>query len=91
MKPGVGAGAVPLGFGIASVIFWPSFTNQRIRRQSVNEDHVIAAIIAAGMIARKSGEELSPTEAVSIYGECLSELIEANRPKREFAADAVAE
>jgi hypothetical protein len=51
----------------------------------VNEDHVIAAIIAAGMIARKSGEEVSTAEAVSIYGECLSELIETNRPKREFA------
>jgi hypothetical protein len=57
----------------------------------VNEDHIIAAIIAAGVIARKSGEELSPAEAVSIYGECLSELIDAGRPKREFAADAVSE
>ncbi len=57
----------------------------------MNEDHIIAAIIAAGVIARKSGEELSPAEAVSIYGDCLSELIEAGRPKREFAADAVSE
>jgi len=57
----------------------------------VNEDHIIAAIIAAGVIGRKSGEEVSPAEAVSIYGDCLAELIEVGRPKREFAADAVSE
>ena len=57
----------------------------------MNEDHIVAAIIAAGMIARKSGEELSPAEAASIYGECLSALIEAGRPKRDFTADAVSE
>ncbi len=57
----------------------------------MNEDHIIAAIIAAGMIARKSGEEVNPADAVSIYGECLSELIEAGRPKRAFAVDAVSE
>ncbi len=57
----------------------------------MNEDHIIAAIIAAGMIARKSGEEVSAAEAVSIYGECLSELIETSRPKREFAEVAASE
>ena len=57
----------------------------------MNEDHIIAAIIAAGVIGRKSGEEVSPAEAVSIYGDCLAELIEVGRPKREFAADAVSE
>ncbi len=57
----------------------------------MNEDHIIAAIIAAGMTARKSGEEVSAAEAVSIYSECLTELIESNRPKRELAGAAASE
>lgn len=50
----------------------------------MNEDHIIAAILAAGMIARKSDDDVSPADAVALYGECLSEIIESNRPKREF-------
>lgn len=50
----------------------------------MNEDHIIAAILAAGMIARKSKEEMSPADAVALYAECLSELIDANRPKRDL-------
>lgn len=50
----------------------------------MNEDHIIAAILAAGIIARKSGEELTPADAVATYNQCLSELIEANRPKRDL-------
>ena len=54
----------------------------------MNEDHIIAAILTAGIIARKSEEDVSPAEAVAIYAECLSEFIEANRPKRNLGKAA---
>ncbi len=50
----------------------------------MNEDHIIAAILAAGIIARKSEDELTPADAVALYAECLSEYIDANRPKRDL-------
>ncbi|MDH3411616.1 MAG: hypothetical protein OEM98_03925 [Gammaproteobacteria bacterium] len=50
----------------------------------MNEDHIIAAILAAGMIARKTKEEVSPADAVALYAECLSEFIDSNRPKRDL-------
>lgn len=50
----------------------------------MNEDHIIAAILAAGMIARKTGEEFTAAEAIATYNQCLSELIESNRPKRDL-------
>jgi hypothetical protein len=50
----------------------------------MNEDHIIAAILAAGMIARTGKDDVTAADAVALYGECLSELIEANRPKRDL-------
>ena len=50
----------------------------------MNEDHIIAAILAAGIIARTSKDDLRPADAVALYAECLSELIDANRPKRDL-------
>ena len=50
----------------------------------MNEDHLIAAILAAGLIARKTDGDVSPEDAVALYGQCLSQLIDVNRPKREF-------
>lgn len=50
----------------------------------MNEDHIIAAILASGMISSKSGDGVSAQDAVATYFECLAELIEANRPKRDF-------
>lgn len=50
----------------------------------MNEDHIIAAILAAGMIARKTKDDVSAADAVALYGECLSELIDVNRPKRDL-------
>lgn len=50
----------------------------------MNEDHIIAAILAAGMIARMGKDEVTPADAVALYGECLSELLDANRPKRDL-------
>ncbi len=50
----------------------------------MNEDHIIAAILAAGMIARKTNDDVSAADAVALYADCLSELIDANRPKRNL-------
>ena len=50
----------------------------------MNEDHIIAAILAAGLIAQNKDDNIEPRAAVGIYGLCLSELIESNRAKREF-------
>lgn len=49
----------------------------------MNEDHVIAAILAAGMIAGGKEDALQPADAVSLYNLTLSELIASNRPPRE--------
>ena len=56
----------------------------------MNEDHIIAAILASGMISRKSGDNPSASDTVATYFECLAELIEANRPKRDFRNQAAA-
>ena len=48
----------------------------------MNEDHLIAAILAAGMIAQRRDVGTKPTDAVALYQECLTSLIEANRPPR---------
>ena len=47
----------------------------------MNEDHIIAAILAAGLIS-KSAEDLHPKDAVGIYELTLAELIAASRPAR---------
>lgn len=56
----------------------------------MNEDHIIAAILTSGKIAARSGEEVSASDAVALYFEVLAELIEANRPKRDFEQQAAA-
>jgi hypothetical protein len=59
----------------------PSGVNQGKR---MNEDHIIAAILAAGMIARTGKDDVTAADAVAFYAECLSELLDANRPKRDL-------
>lgn len=54
----------------------------------MNEDHIIAAILASGKISAKSGEDISASDAIALYFEILAELIEANRPKRDFETQA---
>lgn len=54
----------------------------------MNEDHIIAAILAAGLISNNNGDEIQPKDAVGIYSLCLSELIEANRAPREDLASS---
>lgn len=49
----------------------------------MNEDHVIAAILAAGLLAQNKDDAIQPKDAVSLYGLCLSELIASNRVAKE--------
>ncbi len=57
----------------------------------MNEDHVIAAILAAGLIAQNKSVDIKPKDAVALYGQCLTELIDFNRPRREIPPPAAAE
>ena len=50
----------------------------------MNEDHIIAAILTVGLLSQNKEEPLQPKEVVSLYGLCLTELLESNRSKREF-------
>lgn len=50
----------------------------------MNEDHIIAAILAAGLVSQDKSVDLKPKDVVALYNECLAELIEANRPRRDF-------
>lgn len=50
----------------------------------MNEDHVIAAILTAGLVAQNKSIELKPKDAVALYGRCLAELLDANRPRRDL-------
>ena len=50
----------------------------------MNEDYIIAAILTVGLLAQNKEEPLQPGEIVSLYGLCLTELLESNRVKREF-------
>ena len=54
----------------------------------MNEDHVLAAILAAGLIAQNKSVDIKPKDAVAIYGETLAELIESNRPQRNLESTA---
>ena len=51
----------------------------------MNEDHILAAILAAGLIAQNKSVDLKPKDAVDIYGQCLAELLEVNRGRRDLA------
>ena len=54
----------------------------------MNEDHIIAAILAAGLVAQNKDDNIQPKDAVGIYGLCLSELLESNRAAREYPEDS---
>lgn len=45
----------------------------------MNEDHIVAAILAAGLLAQNKDDAIEPKDAISLYGLCLSELLAANR------------
>ena len=48
----------------------------------MNEDHIIAAILAAGLIARNKDEEMQPKDVVTIYEMTLASLLDSTRPHR---------
>ena len=48
----------------------------------MNEEHIIAALLTAGLLAQNKVGALEPVDAVSIYGECLSELLGSARSQR---------
>jgi hypothetical protein len=48
----------------------------------MNEDHVIAAILSAGLIARGGKDKPEPADAVRTYEEVLSELLAVTRARR---------
>lgn len=49
----------------------------------MNEDHIVAAILAAGLLAQNKDDEIQPKDAVGLYGLCLTELIASNRTPKE--------
>ena len=51
----------------------------------MNEDHVVAAILTAGLIARNSGGEVQPKDVVRVYEETLGQLLAILRPPRPSA------
>ena len=53
----------------------------------MNEDHLIAAILTVGLVARNTNDELQPKDVVAIYGLTLRTLIESIRPPREESSD----
>ncbi len=53
----------------------------------MNEDHIVAAILTAGLVAQNKEEPVQPKDVVGLYALCLSELIESNRAKREYPTD----
>ncbi len=48
----------------------------------MNEEHIVSAIITAGLLAQHKGDDLQPKDAVGFYVQCLAELIEVTRPHR---------
>lgn len=48
----------------------------------MNEDHVLAAILTAGLVSGNTSQELSPKDVVGLYGLMLAELLSATRAPR---------
>ncbi len=46
----------------------------------MNEEHIIAAILTAGIVAHSDGGSVSPISAAELYAECLAELRNVIRP-----------
>ena len=48
----------------------------------MNEDHLIAAILTAGLVAKNREDDFQPKDVITLYELCLSELIASGRPER---------
>ena len=46
----------------------------------MNEEHIIAAILTAGLLAQNKDGSMQPSDATDLYTRCLAELIEMIRP-----------
>ncbi|MFQ5661328.1 MAG: hypothetical protein ACE5GZ_12965 [Gammaproteobacteria bacterium] len=49
----------------------------------MNEDHIIAAILTAGLVSRNTEDEIQPKDMVTLYELMLTELLAVIRPPRE--------
>ena len=48
----------------------------------MNEEHVIAAILTAGLIARKTNDELEPKDVITLYEMILAKYLISIRPTK---------
>ncbi len=49
----------------------------------MNEDHIVAAILTAGLVAKNHEDDIGPSDVITLYGMCLSELITSHRTLRD--------
>lgn len=48
----------------------------------MNEDHLIAAILTAGLVAKNREDDFQPRDVIILYEMCLSELLASGRAER---------
>ena len=48
----------------------------------MNQEHIIAAILTAGQVARKTDDELEPKDVVALYEMTLASYINSIRPTK---------
>lgn len=48
----------------------------------MNEEHIIAAILTSGLIARKTEDDLEPKDAVTLYEVVLASYLNSIRPTK---------
>ena len=48
----------------------------------MNEEHIIAAILTAGLLARKTDDELEPKDVITLYELMLASYIATIRPTK---------
>ncbi|MBF8268993.1 MAG: hypothetical protein HW386_702 [Gammaproteobacteria bacterium] len=48
----------------------------------MNEEHVIAAILTAGLLARKTDDELAPKDVITLYEMVLASYLTSIRPTK---------
>ena len=49
----------------------------------MNQDHIIAAILTVGLVARNTGEDLQPKDVVTLYELTLASYIASIRPTKD--------
>ena len=69
---------------IAEIISLKSTITPKIGGSDMNEDHIIAAILTAGMVSRGKDDEIKPKDVIALYGLTLTELIATQRTRRDL-------